>query len=161
MLYLGSNGVEIARTTGPIVTNPTLGGTVRNALTVVGTSPTGTSKILVRIVFSGDGNQLTQVVFNQVKLEMGYVATAFSDDVSVRTQYQAISSNTAQLASLSSTVSTQGGSISTLQSSMTTAQGNISTLQSTVSSQGGSITTLQQTVSAQGGTLSTLSSTVS
>lgn len=161
LIYLDSSGTEITRTTGPGVTNPTLGGTVRNALIVSGASPAGTSKILVRIVFTGDGNRLTQVVFNQAKLEIGYVATAFSDEVSVRTQYQAISSNTTQLSSLSTTVSTQGGSITTLQSSMTTAQGNISTLQSTVSSQGGSITTLQQTVSAQGGTLSTLSTTVS
>jgi peptidoglycan hydrolase CwlO-like protein len=87
--------------------------------------------------------------------------SAGNSRASIVGQATALSTLTSNLATVQSTVSTQGGSISTLQSSMTNANGSISTLQSTVSTQGGSISTLQSSVTTVQGSVSTLQSTVS
>lgn len=162
ILYIGSNGVEISRTYGPQVTTPIFSNSQSDRLAIAarGTSPAGTAQIIVRLVFDGNGGNLNFAGISQVKLEAAPNPSQFSDEISVRTQYQAISANGTSIASLTQTVSTQGGQISNNATAITTLQGTVTSLSTTVSTHGASITSLQTASTNQAGQIATLQTRV-
>lgn len=132
--------------------------TRRGLIAVSAVAPSGTTRIRARII----GNVVSgaTIGFRRVKVEMGANWTGFSSEASIVQSFTAYSGLDSSLATLSSTVSTQGGSITSLQSSFTSLNGTVSSLSSTVSAQGTSISTLQSASSTQAGQIASLSTRV-
>lgn len=133
--------------------------TRRGLIAVSAVAPSGTTRIRARII----GNVVSgaTIGFRRVKVEMGASWTGFSSEASIVQTFTAYSGLDSSLATLSSTVSTQGGSITSLQSSFTSLNGTVSSLSSTVSAQGTSISTLQTTTATLQGNVATLTTRVS
>jgi peptidoglycan hydrolase CwlO-like protein len=123
--------------------------TRRSLIAVPAVAPSGTTKIRPRVVANVVSNQVAG--FRRVKVETGNSWTPFSSEASLFSNWSATNTATASVASLTTTVSTQGASISSAQTAITTLQGSVSSLQTTVSTQGASITTLQSTTSTHTG----------
>lgn len=81
----------------------------------------------VRCIGQNLSSGVTQVAFQQVKFERG-VPTAYSAEASVSQSFTAINTVSGSLASLSSTVGTQGSAITILQQASTTQEGKLATL---------------------------------
>lgn len=160
--YNGTTYLDAAFSTGKAASfNFDVTGANRQELKVAGLAPANTTHARVRITFYKASGTVTQRAVRQVKMERGTVATPYTGDAGIATQWQAYADLNSSFASLSTTVSSQGGSITTLQSSYTSLNGTVSTLSSTVSAQGTSITNLQTASSTQAGQIASLSSTVS
>jgi hypothetical protein len=115
-------------------------GANRVQLKVTGTAPANTVFAqAVLVAFCPNGSVLNSAGFRQVKMELGSVATPYSNEATLRSVYSVANTANSSVASLSTTVSTQGSSISTLQSSMTTVQGSVATLQQKVTSGSGNL----------------------
>ena len=123
--------------------------TRRALIAMSAVAPSGTAKIRARVVANVVSNAVAG--FRRVKVETGSAWTGFSSEASLVSNWSATNSATASVASLTTTVSTQGASITSAQTAITTLQGSVSTLQTTVSTQGASITTLQSTTSTHTG----------
>ena len=123
--------------------------TRRSLIAVSAVAPSGTAKIRPRVVANVVSNQVAG--FRRVKVETGNSWTPFSSEASLFSNWSATNTATASVASLTTTVSTQGASISSAQTAITTLQGSVSSLQTTVSTQGASITSLQSTTSTHTG----------
>ncbi len=123
--------------------------TRRSLIAVSAVAPSGTTKIRPRVVANVVSNQVAG--FRRVKVETGNSWTPFSSEASLFSNWSATNTATASVASLTTTVSTQGASISSAQTAITTLQGSVSSLQTTVSTQGASITSLQSTTSTHTG----------
>jgi uncharacterized coiled-coil protein SlyX len=121
-------------------------------------------------LYSTNAFNVTSCGWKKIKFEAGSSPTPWVDDnymsgIASLVQQNATSISTVDgnIATLSSTVASQGstlsglsGSVSTISSSVTTLESNVSTLNTTVSSQGSTISGLSATVSTNAGAITTL-----
>jgi hypothetical protein len=91
-------------------------------------APAATAKLRIYAVWLKQSGTVQNFHVRQVKLELGTVATPFTQESSVVQSFQTLSTLTTQYASLSTTVSTQGVTITQQQTAITTINGNVTTL---------------------------------
>ncbi|WP_172668325.1 phage tail tip fiber protein [Sphingobium sp. YBL2] len=123
------------------------------------TAPAGTSYIWVRLV--GEKSAASdRVRIRRIKLETGSAWSDYSNEASVAQSFVALTTAEGSLASLTTTVSTQGATITSQQTAITNLTTRTATLETTVSTQGSSITTMQTAITTLQGNLATLTTTV-
>lgn len=131
VIWSGASG-EISRSYGPIHTGGhTFSNTGANRQTYAFSvaAPSGATSCRPQWeVQSGTPGSTVTLDLRQMKVERGGVATAYSNETSVKQSFTTLSTLTTQYASLSSTVSTQGVTITSQQTAITTINGNITTL---------------------------------
>ncbi|WP_395391548.1 hypothetical protein WBP07_12865 [Novosphingobium sp. BL-8A] len=131
LIWLNSSGTEISRSSvrRPIHTayNPTQPNRLANIITA--TAPAGTVTALFQAQISNASvGTAALILIGQVKVEVGTVATAYSNEASVTQSFTSISTLNTQYASLSTTVATQGVTITSQQTAITTINNNITTI---------------------------------
>lgn len=139
MIFRNSSGGQLADT--PQVARTSTKdfdstGASRDAHKVTYTAPANTFDVLVRFVVEAYAGGNVQGAVRQIKLEGGANATPFTVDASVVQSFTALSTTTSQLASLQTTVSTQGTAITANATAITTLQSNLATLTTRVSAGG-------------------------
>lgn len=123
---------------------------------VTGTAPAGAVSARVHIAQNISGGSAPFRAVKEIKFEKSDKPSPFTQEASVLSAYTAITTNTSQLASLSSTVSTQGSSITTNSNAITTLQGNLASLSSTVSAQGSTVTSHTSAIATLNGNVTSL-----
>lgn len=102
-------------------------GAGRNAIKTTSQAPAGATKAQVRFVVQS-GTGVTFAGVRQIKVESGTVATAYSAEASVGQSFTAITTANSNIATLQSTVATQGATISSNSTAITTLQGQTAAL---------------------------------
>jgi len=164
IIWYASNGTtELRHDFGPQLTATydfTLNGEGRRLLTWSIFPPAGAALARVVLTARKDSGTLTSLDWRQIKLEASTMATPYSSEAQIVQTASAVSTLNGSVATLSSTVSTQGASISSLQSASSTQAGQIASMQTTIGTQGSTITQQGSAISTLQGNYSSLSSTV-
>lgn len=192
IIWYAANGTELRHDFGPQLTATfdfTIEGTGRRLMTWTATPPANTGYARIILTARKDSGVLTSLDWRQVKFEASALATPYSSEAQIVQTATAVSTLNGSVATLSSTVSTQGASITSLQTASSSQAGQIASLntrvvtaESSISTNASAISTTNQNVaslttrvaSAEGsissqassitslqGSMSTLSSTVS
>ena len=160
--YNGSSYLDTTFSTGKAASfNFDVTGANRQEMKVTGLAPANTTSARVRITFYKASGVVVQRAVRQVKMERGTIATPYTGEAGIVTQWQAYADLDSSYSSLSTTVSSYGGSITTLQSTLTNLSGTVSSLSTTVSSQGSTISSLQTATSTLQGVVASLRTMVS
>ena len=109
----------------------------RDDHTFTATAPSNAATVSARFVGVGVSGQTTQIAVQQIKLEVGSTATAWSQESTIISAYTTLQTTTTQLASLTTTVSTQGASITANGTAITTLQTQTANLTTTVAASSG------------------------
>ena len=165
IIWYASNGTtELRHDFGPQLTATydfTLNGEGRRLLTWSIFPPAGAALARVVLTARKDSGTLSSLDWRQIKLEASTVATPYSSEAQIVQTASAVSTLNGSVATLSSTVSTQGASITSLQTASTNQAGQIASMQTTIGTQGSTITQQGTAISTLQGNYSSLSSTVS
>lgn len=160
IIWFNSSDVQVGYVTStPRVgaQNFTLNGTARSVLTMTAIAPATATKAKLRLIIGLPAAPSTlDAGFRQAKFERGTVATAYSVEASIMQSFTAISTANSAIATLSTTVSTQGATISSQATAITTLQGTSASLQTQINSANASISTNGTAISTLQGSVATL-----